>query len=158
VNVLLALPALAALALASPPSGVPARPTPDDEACGLLRGDSATASVQDCLGCHAGSGSGHPVGMRYAPGGRGVTALRSEAEVIRAGVFLPDGELRCTTCHDGRSQVAYRLALPPGAAIHTAVVPGVPSTYASRPIAPAALAARGQQVSPKPLCLACHAF
>ena len=102
--------------------------------CALLTPGAEASPVETCLACHEGSGSGHPVGMAYGPAAYRVgPRLRPAAEVVRAGVFLPEGELRCTTCHDGRSQVRFRIALPPG-------------TPAS---------ARG---GTKPLCLACHAL
>jgi len=155
-----ALATLAALALASGEPAVPVSvPVETAEApagaCALLAPDSGRATVAECLACHGGSGSGHPVGLDYgAFAGR--PGLRSEADAVAIGIFLPEGELRCTTCHDGRSRVRHRIALPPGADVRTAVVPGDPATYTQRRLSPAAL--EGRAVSPKPLCLGCHAF
>jgi len=135
--------ALAALLLASGTTtpapltagGDDGQARPDGAArCALLTPGAETSPVAACLACHAGSGSGHPVGMAYGPAAYRVgPRLRPAADVVRAGVFLPEGELRCTTCHDGRSQVRFRLALPPG-------------TPASA------------RAGTKPLCLACHAL
>jgi hypothetical protein len=93
--------------------------------------------------------------------------LRSVDDVVARGLFLPDGEIRCVTCHDGRSRWRYGLAIPAGAVPQPAVNPRDPATHAD----PAAKAKReaevraaqqsgayGVKVSPKPLCLICHAI
>jgi len=91
--------------------------------------------------------------------------LRAVSEVVARGVFLPDGEIRCVTCHDGRSPWKYGIALPPGAKAKPGVNPRDPTTYEEGP----ALAARERElhtsneryslvVGTKPLCLVCHAF
>jgi hypothetical protein len=41
------------------------------------------------------------------------SSLRPTVEIVRRGLFLPDGEVRCTTCHGGRSRLRHLLALPP---------------------------------------------
>jgi len=129
--------------------------------CALLVPGSQDAPVAECLRCHAGSGSGHPVGLDYV----GVSAvrrghgipLRSAQEAIRRGAFLPSGELRCTTCHDRESPWRYRLAIPPGAEVRPAVNPRNPATY-DPAAGPPPIVARGGDVGTKPLCLLCHAL
>jgi hypothetical protein len=86
------------------------------------------------------------------------------AEVIARGVFLPEGKLECLTCHDPGSPWRYHLALPPGTRAAPAVNPRDRSTYVDGPARAARersieVPAAGERpaVSPKPLCLACHA-
>jgi hypothetical protein len=74
--------------------------------------------------------------------------------VRRRGVRIPDGEVRCTTCHDASSPWKYRVALPRGAPAVRAVNLRDPSTYGNPPLA----AQPGDEVGAKPLCLACHAL
>ena len=38
--------------------------------------------------------------------------LRDQAEVVGRGALLPDGFIRCTTCHDARSQSKFKLSIP----------------------------------------------
>jgi hypothetical protein len=158
----LRLAAVAVLALLAP--GVRAELRDEGRAfepsCALLVPGSEDATVADCRRCHAGSGSGHPVGLDYghASGGRGGgIPLRTGAEAVRRGAFLPGGELRCTTCHARSSPWRYRLALPPGADVRPAVNPRDPSTY-DPAAARATSASHGSQVGTKPLCLLCHAI
>lgn len=127
--------------------------------CGLLLPGSDAAPSGECAACHGlQSHSGHPYDLTYqgsvSPvGGR---ALRSREEALRRGMFLPDGQLRCVTCHDGRSPWRYFLRLPPGAALTHAVIPARPATYENTsqlpPVRP------GDDVGRKPLCLGCHAL
>jgi hypothetical protein len=151
---------LASSARATPALEHRAAPSLIDGGCGLLVPGSEDAPVAACLRCHERSGSGHPVGLDYAreSGARRASAmpLRSASEAIRRGAFLPGGELRCTTCHDGRSPWRFRLALPPGAAVRHAVVAGNPETYGPR--AARGAPAPGEAVGTKPLCLLCHAL
>jgi hypothetical protein len=130
-------------------------------------------SSETCLRCHGSGGalpgSNHPVDMDYesaAARSRGsMLALRPIAEVVARGVFLPDGQIRCVTCHDGRSPWKYGIALPSGAKVKPAVNPRDPTTYEDGP----ALRAREAElltsnerysiaVGTKPLCLVCHAI
>ena len=122
-------------------------------------GSEATTS-RDCVACHSATGrDSHPVDVDYewartTAAGR---TLRPLGEVVRRGVLVPDGKLRCVTCHDGRSPWKYRIALPPGTVPRPAVNPRDPGTYDGRrgsspPLPP------GSEVTPTPLCLACHAL
>lgn len=133
----------------------------DEPRCGLLASGSESAAIGDCLRCHAGSGSGHPVGVDYARAaagrrGHGIP-LRAAEVAVRRGAFLPGGELRCTTCHDRRSPWRFRLALPPGAAIQPAVDHRAPATF-DPAAGPAPDVRAGDAVGTKPLCLLCHAL
>lgn len=144
--------------------------------CELFRlGGVEDARTESCVRCHDGrlasGGSNHPVNMDYAEAARrratSMMPLRSAEDVVARGLFLPDGELRCVTCHDGRSRWKYGLAIPSGAAPQPAVNPRDPSTYAGGAAqqqreaevrAAQENGAYGVRVSPKPLCLACHAI
>jgi hypothetical protein len=133
------------------------------------------AGVEDpssalCMRCHgsgvASAGSNHPVDMDYAQAvTRSRGTLRPVGEVVARGLILPDGQIRCLTCHDGRSPWKYGIALPPGTAARPGVNPRDPTTYEDGP----ALRRRevelatsterySLEVSPKPLCLGCHSF
>jgi hypothetical protein len=110
--------------------------------------------ARTCLGCH-GAHEGHPVDLDYAVRAslrRG--DLRPAGEVVARGVFLPDGFMRCQSCHDARSPWKHRVAIPPGAAARPAVNPRVLASYAGPrsglPVQP------GEAVTPTPLCQACH--
>ena len=128
--------------------------------CALFQSDSAAAPAASCLSCHANTGPGnHPVDIDYAAAARAGSSLRTPEEVVRRGVPLTDGQVRCTTCHDARSPWKYRIALPPGATARPAVNPRDPTTYdpVLRRVHTAA-PQPGDEVSAKPLCLACHAM
>ncbi len=148
-----------------------AAPSAAQGGCLLYTAQAATAPSQDCLACHGGHGAGahlnrtHPVDVDFAasqakPG----SSLRPEAEVVKRGVFLPDGKVRCATCHDARSDWMYKLALPPGAPAKPPVSLADHASFegASLParlLRPATQPMpRGAAVSPTPLCLACHAM
>lgn len=152
--------ALIVVAVALAASASPARAA-DEASCHLLRSDSNGLPSADCLACHRGHSLGHPVDLDYgSAGGSRYSRLRPAGEVVRRGVLLPDGQVRCVTCHDGTSPWKHRLALPPGARVAPAVNPRDPSTYdpaLARPF-PARPLAPGAEVSQKPLCLACHAL
>ncbi len=121
--------------------------------CLLFQPGADAAPTRSCLSCHTMSGAGnHSVDIAYGSA-QGVD-LRSPDEVVRRGVHLPDGQIRCTTCHDARSPWKDHIALPPGSKAVKAVELRTPSTY-ERPPEPAR---PGDAVSPKPLCLACHAM
>lgn len=143
----LAAVAVALGADASAPSG-------DQAQCPLFQPGAERVPTGDCVSCH-GLTQTHPVDLDYASSAaasRG--ALRSADEVIRRGVFLPGGQLKCVTCHDPRSPWQYKIALPPGAVARPAVNPRDPSTY-DRPRASPRVAPGGA-VTPTPLCKACH--
>ena len=145
--------------------------------CALVLSDSDLATTENCTSCHGGGRVGpqfhtsHPVDVdheraRMRPG----SALRPAAEVVRRGLYLPDGKVRCTTCHHGRSQFRFRLAIPADAEIRDAVDHRDPRTYdpalraqqPTRQRMTAAVAQRvlpaGTEVSPTPLCKVCHSF
>jgi len=121
--------------------------------CRLGEAD-ARLDASACMECHR-SHAGHPVDLDYAARAvhRG-PALRPPADVVARGVFLPDGWMRCQTCHDARSPWRHRLALPPGAPARAAVNPRLRASWtgprSSGPVAP------GEAVTPTPLCRACH--
>lgn len=143
--------------------------------CTLPGSRGTVATTSDCVRCHAGHDShrSHPVDVdhetaRHRTSGSG-PGLRPAAEVVKLGVFLPDGKVTCLTCHDGDSPWKYRLAIPPAAKLRDPVHPGDPGTYdpaqkhvsatrgldatTARSVLPA-----GTEVSPTPLCKACHSF
>ncbi len=127
--------------------------------CGLLAPGSDAAASRDCLACHGSFAHlGHPYDLelsRWTPTSRG-SALRPVNEVLRRGVFLPDGQIRCVTCHDGLSPWKFHIRLPPGSKLTYAVDLRRRVTYEN----PASLPPprRGDDVGRKPLCLACHAL
>lgn len=129
--------------------------------CVLFSERARSARSGDCVGCHRTSSSGHArshaVDVDYGAAAARRSALRPVAEVVRRGVFLPENELRCVTCHDGSSPWANALALPPGAAATLEVDPTDPRTVQSAD-APRPAPRPGDRVSTKPLCLACHAM
>jgi hypothetical protein len=143
-----AAPLLALLVLAA--SGEPARAAPGDEAsaCALRGKRDVDPDPAPCASCHeGGSGSGHVVDVDYegAQARRwGRTGLRPLAEVVRRGVFLPEGRIQCLTCHDSRSEVPYHLALPPAAPLYPTWERGAPAGR------------RRDLIDPRELCLACH--
>jgi hypothetical protein len=125
--------------------------------CKLFRVAPERVPAQECMSCH-GMHTTHPVEMDYEAARRkGQTELRTDDEVVRRGVFLPDGKVQCVTCHAAGSRWAYHLAIPPGALVRPAVNTHDRSTYEHRPAPtrPEALPA-GTSVSPTPLCIACH--
>jgi hypothetical protein len=141
---------------------------------GRQMADGATSS--ECVLCHVGGRgpqlhTSHPIDVDHElvrTGNRAASStLRPAAEVVRRGVFLPDGKVTCLTCHDARSPWRYRLALPPDGLVRDPVVPGNPRTYdpelraRQQPLTVAAamkVLPVGTEVSPTPLCKACHSF
>ena len=136
------------------PAAAPGRSVAD---CKLFQGAPERVPAQECMSCHA-MHTTHPVEIDYeAARFKPQSALRAGSEVVRRGVFLPDGKVQCVTCHDARSRWAYHLALPPDALVRPSVNTRDPSTYEG-PVAlsrPHALPA-GTAVSPTPLCKVCH--
>jgi hypothetical protein len=112
------------------------------------------------MSCHA-LHQTHPVDLDYAAAAqRRPESYRPADDVVRRGVFLPGGQLRCVTCHDWHSPWKNKIALPPGAKPRPAVSLSSPATYelprkafdAMPPLPP------GSAVTPTPLCLSCHAL
>ena len=145
---------LAAESTNQAPAAAPGRSVAD---CKLFQAAPERVPAQDCMSCHA-MHTTHPVEIDYESARfKPQSALRAATEVVRRGVFLPDGKVQCVTCHDARSRWAYHLALPPDALVRPAVNTRDPSTF-ERPVAlsrPQALPA-GTSVSPTPLCKVCH--
>ncbi|ABC81277.1 hypothetical protein [Anaeromyxobacter dehalogenans] len=121
-----------------------------------IHGGLLGAPVSTCVECHeeaARMHDAHPVDVLYSPDASGM--LRPRAEVERRGVALPDGKVHCWSCHSATSRWRFHLLLPQGATARGRVIPGVESTYEERQ---GEVLRDGADVSPKPLCLACHAF
>ncbi|HET8723251.1 MAG TPA: hypothetical protein VFM53_03540 [Anaeromyxobacteraceae bacterium] len=149
--------AVAAATATVPSANVPsATATPG---CALRPGAGNLFTTSDCTACHTAYAARHSHPVDVPQDSMRSRSLRPSAEVIRRGVFLADGRVTCLSCHDGDSAWKYKLAMPPGAALRPRVKPGRPETYAV-PVAlrdPASMAL-GSDVSPAPLCKACHAF
>ena len=146
----------AVLPLADPPPG---SGQGDPNVCGLIVPGSDAATSRDCLACHGRlAHGGHVYDLRYSghSSGSASAALRPIDEAVRRGAFLPDGQIRCVTCHDGRSPWKYNLRLPPGAQLMPAVDLRRPVTYENPRALPAPRP--GGDVGRKPLCLTCHAL
>jgi hypothetical protein len=144
--------------------------------CILVQGSGNGATTRDCTACHVGleGRHSHPVDVDHESArfrsmrGSG-PSLRPAAEVVKRGVFLADGKVTCLTCHDGSSPWKAKLALPPDALLREPVKPGIPQTYDPAQMRPSTmkgltatsgkqLLPAGTEVSPTPLCKACHSF
>lgn len=119
------------------------------------------ASSQDCLGCHASTRpviqphTSHPVDLDYGAAAEKRSAdLAPLPDVLAAGIAVPGGKVVCLTCHALSSPWKYHLAMPAGATPLPAVRPGDPSSYEEGSTSPPP----GSEVSPKPLCRACHTY
>jgi hypothetical protein len=131
----------------------------DAGGCRLLLPGSDGATSHECLACHGSLGHGaHPYDLDYRRWGgtSGSTSLRPATEVVRRGLWLPDGQIRCVTCHDGRSPWESHIRLPAGSRPTHAVDRGRPQTYENPEALPPPRA--GERVGTKPLCLGCHAL
>jgi hypothetical protein len=126
--------------------------------CKLFQGAPERVPAQECMSCH-GLHTTHPVEIDYENSRLKDPGLRSGAEVVRRGVFLPDGKVQCVSCHDATSRWAYHIAIPSGARVRPAVNQRDPSTY-ERPVAlaPPQALPEGTSVSPTPLCTVCHTY
>jgi hypothetical protein len=119
------------------------------------------ASSQDCLGCHADTRpiiqahTGHAIDLDYAAVAGKRADLTPLPDVLARGIALPSGKIACLTCHSLSSSWKYHLAMPAGATPSRAVRIDDPSTYEEQSISPAQ---PGDEVSSKPLCLACHIY
>ncbi len=98
--------------------------------CRLRDSDAQTLQTTDCMVCHDGkmaaSWTGdprnapptlhqtHPVDVDYyrSMTRRRLARLRTPDEAVKLGAFLPDGQVRCVTCHDGKSTYRFKLAIP----------------------------------------------
>jgi hypothetical protein len=133
--------------------------SPGSGACVIHSPEAATSSSTACVACHESARAGahaHPVDLSYASAQAGRSGdLRDPSEVARRGIRLPEGELRCATCHDGASPWAHYIALPPGAEVRAAFDA---RSLGSDGEAPERTPRPGDEVSAKPLCLGCHAF
>ena len=149
----LALAFTSALVLTAEAEAEPSR------ACGLSAPDSGHATTASCEACHP-QGRTHPVDVEYRDAASRNRRLADAETVLRAGVRLPQGQIRCVTCHDRASPWRYQIALPPGATPEpsVAVMRARPAEYPDlKPHAGAKLPP-GSEVTPTPLCRACHLF
>ena len=133
--------------------------SPGAGACAIHSPEAMTLSSTACVACHETARAGahaHPVDLSYASAqARRPGELRDPSEVARRGIRLPQGDLRCATCHDGASPWAHYIALPPGAEVRAAFDA---RSLGSEGEAPERTPSPGDEVSAKPLCLGCHAF
>jgi predicted CXXCH cytochrome family protein len=94
------------------------------EECGLAKADRARTPSTACLSCHDGTatptlafanrhggpgGGAHPVDTDYFAASMGNRRLAQPFDLPRA-VVLVDGRVACTSCHDGMSTNAARVA------------------------------------------------
>ena len=127
VIVFLGVATISAAAMSQTQAQVPAA------ACRLLELGSDRLTSEECLVCHKREHC-HPVEVVYAHAVarqslRDGQFLRSEGEAVGRGAYLPDGRVRCVTCHDSHSLAGSHLAFPPGSVATQGI---------------------------KPLCLECH--
>lgn len=121
--------------------------------CLLHTADPGSYTTTDCVACHGQGGSStaisftHSVDFDYAS--RVKTGLRPAAEVVALGIPLPSGMLRCATCHTDQSPWAHYIRLPSGAPTRTRVTAAQPESQPAQ---------TGEEISPTPLCKACHVF
>jgi hypothetical protein len=102
-------------------------------ACRLLEVGSDRLTSEECLVCHKWERC-HPVEVVYAHalarqllgGGQ---FLRSEGEAVGRGAYLPEGRVRCVSCHDRHSPAGSHVAFPASGVAEQGI---------------------------KPLCLKCH--
>lgn len=112
------------------------------------------------MSCH-GLTQTHPVEIDYAAAAaRRPEFYRTPAEATRRGAFMPDGQVKCVTCHDPLSPWKDKIALPPGAQPTPAVDLTNPRTFESRRALEAANTTLppNSAVSPTPLCRLCHTY
>jgi hypothetical protein len=124
----------------------------DPARCALQRGGSDLLPSRECLRCHRPSGPTHPFDVDYERArARRPHRLRPAGEATARGAFLPDGEVRCVTCHSAASPWKHHVALPPGART-MGLVP-----FRERGVRrPSDSPLPGDAVEPTPLCIACH--
>ena len=166
--VLVALPlAFRSAIAADPPAGSSAPPAPaKSDGWEEVHAGLEDASSQDCLGCHASSlptvdvHKSHPVDIDYSAATANARGkLRSAEKVRGSGVTLREGKVGCLTCHAFASPWKYHVAIPKGATPRARVRIADPRTYEDEHAAAASGApTAGAEVSPKPLCEACHVY
>ncbi len=91
--------------------------------CELSKVDRSTTRSESCLGCHdgttapavehrsLGAGTSHPVGIKFdVAWARRSSKLHAKA-ALPAKLALPNGEVACTTCHDGASAQPKKVAV-----------------------------------------------
>jgi hypothetical protein len=79
--------------------------------CRLLEVGSENLPSATCRACHPWQGC-HPVDVEYeAVAGRDGFDLRRVDVAIQRGAFLPEGQVRCVSCHDRNSSEPSRLAI-----------------------------------------------
>jgi hypothetical protein len=165
----IALAASASVALGqgtpvAPPRSAPSSPPGATSAaasgsrCALHGASAASMKADACLACH---GSGltfaHPVDRDYDDvRARRPSEFRMRDEVTRHGVPVPEGQVRCVSCHDARSPWAHYLLLPSGADARAPFDARRPGAAEGTELA--VVAKPGEEVSSKPLCLACHVY
>jgi hypothetical protein len=143
--------------VALPSPAVAAQEQAGLSSCKLFDPQAQALPAQSCMECHPFHRS-HPVDLDYeAARLRPGSGLRPAQDVVARGVFLPDNQVRCASCHEARSRWAAHLAIPPGAKVRPSVRTDRPDTYERPvPLTPPEALPRGTSVSPKPLCVACH--
>lgn len=151
---------VASVLAATPVRGAPNRPVARESVgsrCALDDVGSDQAASRTCTRCHSHRQS-HPYDIDYASAAGGHRLGYAPAEqVVRAGVLLPNGEIRCVTCHDRRSPWKYKIALPPGARPSPSVNAWKRNGF-ERPVAVPDHMPPGSEVTPTPLCRVCHQF
>jgi predicted CXXCH cytochrome family protein len=78
-----------------------------DKVCSLGAVDRAQTPSSNCAACH--ETAGHPVDVSYAT--RSALAplhFRALAQVPGSIALGPQGEITCTSCHDGQSQLPHK--------------------------------------------------
>ena len=157
-----------ARASASATASAPAPGSPT-ASCLLFQPGKEGAPAESCIACHGEKSRTHPVDIPYPAARSGFSSLRDQQEVVKRGVFLPQGTIRCATCHDARSPWRSHLAIPGTAEVRAAVNPRDPASHDRSRVEPlragavavprplnATGARSGDAVTPTPLCQACH--
>src|SRR5512137_3119058 len=79
--------------------------------CRLLEAGSENLPSATCRACHSWDGC-HPVDVEYEVAVRRARIeLRSHESAIRHGAFLPEGQVRCVSCHARHSAEPFHLAI-----------------------------------------------
>ncbi len=103
-----------------------AQAQPAAGACRLLEVGSENLPSATCRACHPWDRC-HPVDVEYAAAAAGSNAfdLHRVDVAVQRGAFLPEGQVRCVSCHDRNSTERSRLAIrrEPGPGPGTAAPP-----------------------------------